>query len=134
MHGDWTTLPPEVLSAITAYTGPIHRVEPAPAGNHADIAATAHTAHGRLFVKAARKTAPDTDGVEVRSLRNEARVLPHVNEFAPPAALDGGSRGMVRPRDRARERPPRRLHTAHPTWRSSPRRSTHSRPPRAPRS
>lgn len=83
MRSDWACLPPEVLGAITAHTGPIGKVVPAPAGNHADIAATVHTAGGRLFVKAARKTAPDTDGPEVRSLRNEARVLPHVDEFAP---------------------------------------------------
>lgn len=83
MRSDWTDLPPEVLGAIKAHTGPIHRVEPAPAGNHADIAATVHAAGGRLFVKAARKVSPEKDGPEVRSLRNEARVNPHMTEFAP---------------------------------------------------
>ncbi|MEU5992273.1 phosphotransferase [Spirillospora sp. NPDC047418] len=83
MRSHWSDLPPEVISAVTARTGPIGRVEPAPAGNHADIAATIHTADGRLFVKAARKTAPDTDGPEVRSLRWEAAINPHVTEYAP---------------------------------------------------
>ncbi|MFF4239044.1 phosphotransferase family protein [Actinomadura geliboluensis] len=83
MRSHWSDLPPEVISAVTARTGPIRRVEPAPAGNHADIAATIHTADGRLFVKAARKTAPDTDGPEVRSLRWEAAINPHVTEYAP---------------------------------------------------
>ncbi|TDC70173.1 aminoglycoside phosphotransferase [Actinomadura sp. GC306] len=83
MRSDWTDLPPEVLGAVKAHTGPIHSVEPAPAGNHADIAATVHAAAGRLFVKAARKTGPDTDGPEVRSLRWEAAINPHVTEYAP---------------------------------------------------
>ena len=83
MRSDWSDLPPEVLDAVKAHTGPIHRVEPAPAGNHADIAATVHSAGGRLFVKAARKTAPDADGPEVRSLRWEAAINPYVTEYAP---------------------------------------------------
>ncbi|MEU8347759.1 phosphotransferase [Spirillospora sp. NPDC048832] len=83
MRSDWTDLPPEVLGAIKAHTGPIREVEPAPAGNHADIASSVHAAGGRLFVKAARKVFPDKDGAEVRSLRNEARINPHVTEFAP---------------------------------------------------
>ncbi|WP_067455286.1 phosphotransferase [Actinomadura macra] len=83
MRSDWSALPSEVLGAITAHTGPIHGVEPAPAGNHADIAATVHAGSGRLFVKAARKTEPDTDGPEVRSLRWEAAINPHVTEYAP---------------------------------------------------
>ncbi|GAA1871143.1 phosphotransferase family protein [Actinomadura bangladeshensis] len=82
MRSDWSNLPPEVLDAVKGHTGTIHRVEPAPAGNHADIAATVHTADGRLFVKAAPKTAPDTDGPEVRSLRWEAAINPHVTEYA----------------------------------------------------
>ncbi|WP_141581323.1 phosphotransferase [Actinomadura sp. WMMA1423] len=83
MRSDWIDLPPEVLGTIEAHTGPIRKVEPAPAGNHADVAATVHTAGGRVFIKAARKVAADTDGPEVRSLRNEARIVPHMNEFAP---------------------------------------------------
>ncbi|WP_433469559.1 hypothetical protein [Spirillospora sp. CA-128828] len=83
MRSDWTDLPFEVLDGIEAHTGPIHRTEPAPAGNHADIASNVDTASGRLFVKAARKVSPEKDGPEVRSLRNEARILPHVTEFAP---------------------------------------------------
>ncbi|MFD0685363.1 phosphotransferase family protein [Actinomadura fibrosa] len=83
MRSHWPDLPAEVLDAVTARTGPVHRVEPAPAGNHADIAATIHTTDGRLFVKAARRTVPDTDGPEVRSLRWEAAINPHVTEYAP---------------------------------------------------
>lgn len=83
MRSDWSDLPPEVLGAVKAHTGPIRRVEPAPAGNHADIAATVHAVGGRLFVKAARKSAPDTDGPEVRSLRWEAAINPHVTGYAP---------------------------------------------------
>ncbi|MBC6458438.1 phosphotransferase [Actinomadura sp. HBU206391] len=83
MRSDWTDLPPEVLGAIKAHTGPIHRVESSPTGNHADIAATVNAVSGRLFVKAARMMSPDKDGPEVRSLRNEARINPHVTEFAP---------------------------------------------------
>jgi hypothetical protein len=58
-------------------------MEPAPAGNHADIAATLLTAGDRVFLKAARRTAPDADGPEVRSLRWEAAINPHVTEYAP---------------------------------------------------
>lgn len=83
MRSDWTDLPPEVLGPIKAHTGPIRSVEPAAAGNHADIAATVDAADGRLFVKAARKTGPGADGPEVRSLRWEAAVNPHVTEYAP---------------------------------------------------
>ena len=46
MRSDCADLPPEVLGAVKAHTGPIHRVEPAPAGDHADITATVHTADG----------------------------------------------------------------------------------------
>ncbi|TYB46443.1 phosphotransferase family protein [Actinomadura chibensis] len=83
MRSDWAALPSEVLGAITARTGAIHGVEPAPAGNHADIAVTVHVGGGRLFLKAARKAGPDADGPEVRSLRWEAAINPHVTEYAP---------------------------------------------------
>lgn len=109
MRSDWPDLPPEVLGAVKAHTGPIHRVEPAPAGNHADITAAVHTADGRLFVKAARKTAPDTDGPEVRSLPWEAAINPRVTEYAPPPLDRGGGR-VARPGLRARPGPARRLH------------------------
>ncbi|GAA2433901.1 hypothetical protein GCM10010191_55280 [Actinomadura vinacea] len=79
---DRTRLPSIVREAIEAHTGPIKSIEPAPTGNHADIASTFHTARGPMFVKAARKL-PDADGPEVRSLRNEAAVNPHVTGFAP---------------------------------------------------
>lgn len=83
MRSDRTALPPELLDAITANTGPIRQVVPAPAGNHAAVAATVHGAAGRTFVKASRKLSPDREGPEVRSLRNEARILPHVGALGP---------------------------------------------------
>ncbi|WP_171068871.1 phosphotransferase [Actinomadura geliboluensis] len=83
MRTDRSGLPPEVLGAVEAHAGPVHGVEPAPAGNHADITATVHTADGRLFIKAARRTASGTDGPEVWSLRWEAAINPHVTDYAP---------------------------------------------------
>ncbi|GAA0244174.1 hypothetical protein GCM10009527_046110 [Actinomadura nitritigenes] len=82
MRTDWTDLPEDLRNQIAAKTGPIDRIEPAPTGNHADIASTLHTAAGRVFVKAARKL-DDQDGPEVTSLRREAAVNPAVPEFAP---------------------------------------------------
>ncbi|QKG23204.1 phosphotransferase [Actinomadura verrucosospora] len=82
MRTDWTDLPEDLRNQIAAKTGPIDRIEPAPTGNHADIASTLHTAAGRVFVKAARKL-DDQDGPEVKSLRREAAVNPAVSEFAP---------------------------------------------------
>ncbi|NEA29674.1 phosphotransferase [Actinomadura bangladeshensis] len=82
MRTAWTDLPGDLRTQIEAGTGPISRIEPAPTGNHADIAATLHTADGPVFVKAARKLA-DRDGPEVMSLRREACVNPVVSEFAP---------------------------------------------------
>lgn len=82
MRSDWTELPRQVREGIEARTGPIHTIEAAPTGDHADIASTVHTSGGRMFVKAARKL-PDRDGPEVRSLRWEAAINPYVSEFAP---------------------------------------------------
>ncbi|MBA9007257.1 phosphotransferase [Thermomonospora cellulosilytica] len=82
MRSDWTDLPEDLRGQIEAHTGPISAITPAPAGNHADIACTLHTAGGRTFVKAARKLA-GRDGPEVMSLRREAAVNPHVAELAP---------------------------------------------------
>jgi len=82
VRSDRTDLPEDLRDRIEARTGPIDAVTPAPAGNHADIAATLHTAGGRIFVKAARKL-PDRDGPEVTSLRREAAVNPHVAGLAP---------------------------------------------------
>ncbi|SEG31263.1 Phosphotransferase enzyme family protein [Thermomonospora echinospora] len=82
MRSDWSDLPREIRGGIAAHTGRIDRIEPAPTGNHADLASTLYTADGPVFVKAARKQG-DQDGPEVRSLRWEAAINPHVNEFAP---------------------------------------------------
>jgi len=81
-RSDWTSLPAKVREAIETRTGPILRVTPAPAGNHADIAAAVSAPGGTTFVKAARKL-QDRDGPEVRSLRREALVCPRVPRFAP---------------------------------------------------
>jgi hypothetical protein len=82
MRSTWTNLPVEVRDAIQTHTGEVTGTDPAPAGNHADVAETLHTSTGRTFIKAARKL-DDRDGPEVWSLRNEAAVNPHVTEFAP---------------------------------------------------
>lgn len=82
MRSDWTDLPEGLRIEIEAKAGPIESIEPAPTGNHADIASTLHGPEGVTFVKAARKLA-DRDGPEVMSLRREAAVNPYVSEFAP---------------------------------------------------
>ncbi|WP_173390608.1 phosphotransferase [Actinomadura litoris] len=79
---DWSDLPEDLRTEIEAHTGPVVDVEPAPTGNHADIASTLYTTGGPVFVKAARKLA-DRDGPEVKSLRREASVNPVVTELAP---------------------------------------------------
>jgi hypothetical protein len=78
----WTDLPDEVRTTIQAHTGTVTHVDPAPLGNHADVAGTLHSSTGRTFMKAARKL-DDKDGTEVWSLRNEAVINPYVTEFAP---------------------------------------------------
>lgn len=83
MHIDWTDLPPQVMAAIEARTGPIREHRAAPAGNHAEIASTIDTTGSQVFVKAARKTGQNADGPEVRSLRWEAAINPYVIEYAP---------------------------------------------------
>ncbi|MEU8799553.1 phosphotransferase [Spirillospora sp. NPDC048819] len=82
MRSDWTDLPEELRIEIEAKAGPISSIDPAPTGNHADIASTLHSPEGLTFVKAARKLA-DRDGPEVMSLRREAAVNPYVSEMAP---------------------------------------------------
>lgn len=82
-RSDWTELPEAITAAIEQRTGPITGVRAAPTGNHADIAATVHTAGGTVFVKAARKLDADRDGPEVRSLRRESMIAPHVRQLAP---------------------------------------------------
>ncbi|MCW2890366.1 MAG: Phosphotransferase enzyme family protein [Streptosporangiaceae bacterium] len=83
MRTDWTELPGELRDAVEDRTGLIGDVVPAATGNHADVASTLHTSSGRTFVKAARKVSPEHDGPEVRSLRWEAAISPHVSEYAP---------------------------------------------------
>jgi Phosphotransferase enzyme family len=80
---DWDALPERVQEVVVGHTGAIARVVPAAAGNHAEIASTVEGARGVVFVKAARKVSRDQDGAEVRSLRWEAAISPHVSEFAP---------------------------------------------------
>src|SRR5690606_20644495 len=127
-----TALPPELLDAITANTGPIRQVVPAPAGNHAAVAATVHGAAGRTFVKASRKLSPDREGPEVRSLRNEARILPHVGALGPQLhwTVDAGAWFAIG--DGARGRPPRRLFAGVARPGRPPRRCTNCKPRCAP--
>lgn len=82
MRSGWTDLPEELRVEIEAKAGPISFIDPAPRGNHADIASTLHGPDGLTFLKGARKLA-DRDGPEVMSLRREAAVNPYVSEFAP---------------------------------------------------
>ncbi|MGI5170053.1 phosphotransferase [Spirillospora sp. CA-253888] len=94
MRADWTDLPQTLRSEIETKTGPISRIEPAPVGNHADIASTLFTPHGRVFVKAARKLV-DKDGPEVLSLRREACVNLVVTEFAPRLRWQAETEGWL---------------------------------------
>jgi Phosphotransferase enzyme family len=77
-------LPTAVREAVTNRTGRVNRFESAPVGNHAEIAGTLHTEHGRVFVKGTRLL-PDQPygGGEAWSLRNEAAVIPHARPYAP---------------------------------------------------
>ncbi|WP_158587953.1 protein kinase family protein [Actinomadura logoneensis] len=72
-----------MLDAVEARTGPVVGVRPAVEGNHADIASAVIGPRGRLFLKAARRISAEVDGPEVRALRWEAAINPHVTEFAP---------------------------------------------------
>ncbi|GAA2628474.1 phosphotransferase [Actinomadura fulvescens] len=92
MRIDWTELPTEIQAAVEAHTGQVGSVVPAAEGNHANIASTVHGGRGSVFVKAARKQAADQDGAEVRSLRWENAINPHVSEFAP-RLLDSAEAG-----------------------------------------
>ncbi|MFC4050223.1 phosphotransferase [Actinomadura syzygii] len=94
MRSDWTDLPQELRIEIETQTGPISSIDPAPTGNHADIASTLHSPEGLTFVKAARKLA-DRDGPEVMSLRREAAVNPHVSGFAPRLRWQAEAREWV---------------------------------------
>lgn len=94
MRSDFTVLPAELRAAIEAESGPVRRIQGAPAGDHADFAATLYTGDGRIFVKAARKPA-DRDGPEVKPLRREAastRMSPSsLPGFGGPSRSGGGS-------------------------------------------
>lgn len=81
-HSAWTALPRQVREAVQARVGDVGWLEPPPAGNHAHIAGTLHTEIGLVFVKGSRKDAED-DGAEVRTLRHEAAINPHVQPYAP---------------------------------------------------
>lgn len=83
MRTPWARLPEAVRIGITERTGPVRRVQPASGGGNAAFAATVTGKAGRVFVKAAPKTAPDQDGPQVRALRRETVINPCVPEFAP---------------------------------------------------
>ncbi len=78
----WTDLPEQVREAVQAHTGQVTKVTPPPAGNHAHFTGTLTATTGTVFVKGAHKE-PDRDGPEVATLRNEARINPHVQPYAP---------------------------------------------------
>src|SRR5687768_12890514 len=83
----WSELPALFRDAIQAHVGDLDSYDPAPSGNHADFAGTLRGKKAgkplTAFVKAAKKVSPDQDGPEVWSLRNEAAINPHMDEFAP---------------------------------------------------
>ncbi|MFC4911743.1 phosphotransferase [Actinomadura gamaensis] len=83
MRAGWGELPGEITRIVKEHAGTVAAVVPAAAGNHADIASTVTGSRGRVFIKAARKASPETDGPEARSLRWEKAINPHVAEFAP---------------------------------------------------
>ncbi|WP_067490413.1 phosphotransferase [Actinomadura hibisca] len=78
----WGDLPQPVRDAVQEQVGAVAGLVPAPSGNHAHIAGTLRASSGPVFVKGARKEA-DRDGPEIWSLRNEARINPHVQPYAP---------------------------------------------------
>lgn len=80
----FSELPTAVWEAVANHTGHVNRFDSAPNGNHAEIAGTLHTEHGRVFVKGTRLL-PDQHwgGGEAWSLRNEAAVIPHARPYAP---------------------------------------------------
>lgn len=93
-RSDWNDLPAAIRDAIERRTGSITGVRSAPGGNHADLAAALGTAGGTVFVKAARKLA-DRDGPEVRSLRREAVIAPHMTRFVPGLAWETETEGWL---------------------------------------
>jgi Phosphotransferase enzyme family len=79
-RSDWGNLPAEVRDAVERQAGTVLGSEPAPAGEHSDITATLHTSNGPVFVKGTRT---DLDGHDLRSLRREVQIHPHVSQYTP---------------------------------------------------
>ncbi|MFD0688816.1 phosphotransferase [Actinomadura fibrosa] len=83
MRGEWAGLPEDVRKGIAERIGLVRSVQAASGGSNAAFAATVTGTAGPAFVKAARRTAPDQDGPQVRALRREVLINPCVPEFAP---------------------------------------------------
>ena len=80
MNTDWADLPGEVRAAVQDRAGKVVASWPVEGGNHSDFTAVLNTETGRVFAKGTR-TEPDRQ--DIRTLRKEALIAPHVTEFAP---------------------------------------------------
>ncbi|MFC0099976.1 aminoglycoside phosphotransferase [Micromonospora marina] len=80
MRSEWSALPKGVRTEIAERVGGVVAVNPAPTGNHAEIASTVVGSSGKVFVKAA------SNGLGVQTLRYELVATRAVNWF-PPAVL-----------------------------------------------
>ncbi|WP_405099626.1 hypothetical protein [Micromonospora sp. NBC_01412] len=78
MHTAWDDLPDAAHRAVVAHTGAVRSVSPTGAGASCRFAATLHTDTGLAFCKGI----PITDRL-AWTLRNEARVNPHLPGIAP---------------------------------------------------
>ncbi len=99
-------LPTAVREAVADHTGQVNDYSSAPNGNHAQIAGTLHTEHGRVFIKGTRLL-PDQHwgGPEAWSLRNEAAVIPYARPYAR-AFMAGRNGRLAYHRVRTHPRPP----------------------------
>ncbi|TDC02242.1 aminoglycoside phosphotransferase [Micromonospora fluostatini] len=77
MRSDWTTLPEAVTARIAERVGGIIDVDPAPSGNHAEIASTVTGSARKVFVKAA------SGDLGVRSLRFELAATSAITGYPP---------------------------------------------------
>ena len=80
MRSEWTALPESVTAEIAERVGGTIEVNPAPSGNHAEIASTVTGSTGKVFVKAA------STELSVRSLRYELAATEAIDCY-PPAVV-----------------------------------------------
>jgi len=76
----WENLPDDVQRAVSRNTGPVAGARPVPGGNHSDLTTVLDTPAGPVFLKGAR-TEPERQ--DIRTLRREAAIGPHVTQHAP---------------------------------------------------